>query len=78
MKADELLAFAARLPPDVTEVDWITGFGTERIVIKRSPPAIVKAAPEIGDVEKAAQKRAEQKPSDVSSLAAVPPAFKDE
>lgn len=78
MKADELLAFAARIPPDVIELDWITGFGTERIVIKRSVPVVVKAAPEVGDVEKAAKAKEAQRPSDVSSLSAIPPQFKDE
>lgn len=73
MTAEEVHAFIARLPPTVTRVE-IVGV----LVIEQAAPHVVRAVPEIGDVEKAAKARAEQKPSDVESLGRIPPAFREE
>jgi hypothetical protein len=72
MTAEEVLAFCRGLPPTVTRVEW------GGLVVEQAAPPIVRAAPEIGDVEKAQRaKAAERPPSDVESLGHTPPEWKD-
>lgn len=73
MTADEVLTFARNLPPTITRVE-IPGV----LVIEQAAPPVVRAAPEIGDVGKAARaKAAERPPSDVESLGHTPPKWED-
>lgn len=73
MTLDEVLAFARQLPATVTRVE-LPGV----LVVEQAAPPVVRAAPEIGDVEKAARaKAAERPPSDVESLGHTPPEWKD-
>lgn len=71
MTLDEVLAFARQLPATVTRVE-LPGV----LVVEQQPAAIIRAVPEIGDVERSAQKKAERPPSDVESLSHIPPEFK--
>ena len=74
MTLDEVLAFARQLPATVTRVE-LPGV----LVVEQQPATIVRAVPELGDVERAAKARAaaERLPSDVESLSKIPPEWKD-
>lgn len=83
MTPDEVIVFAQRLPPALTRVEMPIMSPDGRavvatLVIEQASPHIVRAVPEIGDVEKAAKAKEAQRPSDVESLGHIPPAFREE
>jgi len=72
LTAEEVLAFLRGLPATVTRLEW------NGIVIEQAAPPVVRAAPEIGDVERAQKaKEAQRGPSDIDSLVVAPPEWKD-
>jgi hypothetical protein len=83
MTPEEVLAFARGLPPTVTRIqfpfmnyDGKTVIGV--LTIEQAAPPVVRAAPEIGDVERAQKaKEAQRGPSDIESLGVAPPEWKD-
>lgn len=80
MTLDEVLAFARQLPPTVTRIQvpvWVEGGKQDVLIVEQQPASIVRAVPEIGDVEKARRVREEKGPSDVDSLSKTPPEWKD-
>jgi hypothetical protein len=87
MTPDEVLAFARGLPPTVTRVEFHDdpphgqrspdGQYMGHVVIEQAAPSVVRAAPEIGDVERAQKAKEAQRPSDIESLGVAPPEWKD-
>jgi hypothetical protein len=72
MTPPEVLQFIRELPATVTRVE-IPGV----LVIEQQPAAIIRAVPEVGDVERAAKAKEQRPPSDVESLGHTPPEWKD-
>jgi hypothetical protein len=72
MTLDEVLAFARQLPATVTRVE-LPGV----LVVEQQPAAIIRAVPEVGDVERAQKAKEQRPPSDVESLGHMPPEWKD-
>ena len=84
MTPNEVLAFARQLPATVTRIEVpsfvLDGQGNAvlvHLVIEQAAPPVIRSAPEIGDVERAAKAKEQRPPSDVESLGHTPPEWKD-